>query len=92
MTDKEDNKEELEELIYEGRISGVFHGFRNHDSIFKFSGGSAWRQIEYLFEYHHLYSPKARILKLIDKVTRRERFFIEVDGVTTRAEVKSSYA
>ena len=90
MADEDDTEQE----ICEGRLDGVFSGFRNHDNIFKILGGGAWRQDEYLFQYHHLYSPRARIIKTIDKKNEKEQmetFYIEVEGVKTRVKVKPSY-
>ena len=81
-----------EDLIYEGRIAGVFTGFRNHDTIFKLQGGISWRQVEYHFEYHYRDSPRVKIVKITNKEKHKEAFYIEVDGVKTRVEVKSSYA
>lgn len=83
--------DELEELICEGKIDGIFAGFRNHDTIFKIQGAGSWRQDEYKFEYHHLFSPKAKIVKVIKKDPHREVFYLHVDGVKTQIEVKYAY-
>lgn len=93
MADKE---KAFEECIHEGRIAGIFTGFRNYDTIFKFEGGSAWRQDEYHFEYHYLYSPKAKIIRVreetVDHKVFKEIFYIEVEGIKRRVQVKGSYA
>lgn len=81
----------IETEIYEGRIAGIFRGFRNYDTIFKFQGGTSWRQDEYHFEYHYLDSPRARITKVITAADRKEIFYIEVDGVESAVQVKASY-
>lgn len=86
-----DTLDDIEDCIYEGRIDGVFKGFRNHDTVFRFQGGANWRQDEFFFAYHYLYSPKAKIIKVIDKKNRKELFYIEVDGVKHRVLVKSAY-
>ncbi|MDP1526115.1 MAG: hypothetical protein Q8M20_09915 [Rhodocyclaceae bacterium] len=86
------NPDEVAEIVYEGRIDGVFKGFRNHDTLFKLQGGSTWRQFEYYFEYRHLFSPKITIYKIRNKSNGKEIFFMAVDGVKTMVEVKSSYA
>lgn len=82
---------DIEQVIHEGRISGVFNGFRNHSTLFKFQGGEVWRQDEYFFRYQHLSSPQARIIRAVVKKTRQELFFIEVDGGERRVAVKPAY-
>lgn len=87
-----DHEDEVEDLIYEGRLAGVFEGFRNYDTLFKFLGGSTWRQDEYLFKYHYLYSPMAKIVKVRKKKGGQvETFYIEIEGIDTRVKVKSAY-
>lgn len=91
MTEK--RKEEGKETeIYEGRIAGIFAGFRNYDTIFKFQGGSSWRQDEYFYRSHYRDSPKARIVKITRAIDHKEIFYIEIDGIDTPVEVKASYA
>lgn len=85
-------KDDIDETcVCEGRIDGVFTGYRNYDSIFKIQGGGSWRQDEYLFQYHHLYSPKAKVMKIIRKEDLKEIFYLEIEGVKTRVQVKSAY-
>ncbi len=81
-----------EAVIVEGRLSGLFKGFCNRDTCFKFIGGSIWRQCEYVYEYHHRASPKARIIRAA-KTDRRslDVFYIEIEGVKTRVKVRSNY-
>ena len=88
MADKDEAKETC---ICEGRIDGVFTGFRNHDTIFKIQGAGSWRQDEYLYRYHHLFSPKARVMKIVDEENHKEIFYLEVDGVKARVQVKYAY-
>lgn len=83
--------EGIETTIYEGKLAGIFRGFRNYDTIFKFMGGTSWRQDEYLFEYHFLDSPRARIIKIITDIDHKEIFYIEVDGVASAVQVKAAY-
>ncbi len=83
-------KDGKETEIYEGRIAGIFKGFRNYDTIFKFQGGTSWRQDEYLYEYHYLDSPRARVLKIVT-TEQKEIFYIEVDGVESAVQVKAAY-
>jgi len=83
-------KEGIETHIYEGRLDGIFKGFRNHDTIFKFQGGSSWRQDEYFYRSHHRESPRAQITKILTK-DHKEIFYIEIDGIETPVEVKASY-
>lgn len=91
MTEKK--KEEGKEAeIHEGRLAGIFTGFRNHDTIFHFQGGSSWRQDEYFYRSHYRESPRARIVKVIRKTDQKEFFYIEIDGIETPVEVKPSYA
>ena len=81
-----------EKVIVEGKLSGLFKGFCNHDTCFKFIGGSTWRQAEYVHEYHHLDSPRAKIIRAAKEHKGIiDTFYIEVQGVKTRVKVKSSY-
>lgn len=85
-------QEELEEVVVlEGKLRGVFTGFRNFDTHFKFIGGYSWRQDEYLYQYHKKDTPRAKIIRVGKKGSPEEIFYIEVDGVTTRVKVKPSY-
>ena len=81
----------LEDCVYEGRIAEIFKGFRNYDTLFKFQGGEIWRQDEYTYEYHHLFSPKAKIIRIRKRGGTKETFYIEIDGVKTRVKVKAAY-
>ena len=83
-----ESPDEIVELVEEGRIYGVFNGFRNHDTLFKLQGGHTWRQFEYHFEYHHLFSPRVRIYKIVSRKSGHEAFFLAVEGVHTVIEVK----
>ncbi len=83
--------EGIETTIYEGKLAGIFRGFRNHDTIFKFLEGTSWRQDEYFFEYHFLDSPKARITKIITNNDHKEILYIEIDGVMSAVQVKAAY-
>lgn len=86
-----DTRTERTDCICEGRIEGIFRGFRNFDTIFKFKSGESWRQNEYHTEYHHLFSPRARIIRIESKIDHSETCYIEVDGVKNRVKVKSVY-
>ena len=88
---KRKKAEGVETIICDGRIAGLFKGFRNHDTIFKFQGGSSWRQDEYLYEYHYRDSPKATITKVVTTKDRKEILYLEVDGIATPVEVKGAY-
>ncbi len=81
-----------DQVIVEGRLSGLFKGFCNRDTCFKFVGGSTWRQCDYVYEYHHIASPQAKIIRAA-KTNRRslDVFYLEVRGVKTRVQVKSNY-
>lgn len=83
--------DDTEECIYEGRLAEIFKGFRNHDTLFKVQGGGTWRQDEYKYEYHYLYTPKVRIFRVQKKGNPNEVFYLEVEGVKTRVKVKSAY-
>ena len=89
MAEKKEEGIEIE--ICEGRLSGIFKGFRNYDTIFKFQGGSSWRQDEYFYQYHFRDSPKAKITKITRTKDRKEIFYIEIDGIETPVEVKAAY-
>lgn len=39
MTGNNDDENDLEQTIFEGRLAGVFNGFRAHGTLFKFQGG-----------------------------------------------------
>ena len=80
-----------ETIIYEGRLAGIFKGFRNYDTIFRFLEGTSWRQDEYLFEYHFLDSPRAKIVKIVTNNDHKEIFYIEVAGVASPVQVKAAY-
>ena len=84
-------EEGMETDIYEGRLFGIFKGYRNYDTIFKFQGGSSWRQDEYLYRSHYLDSPNAKVVKVLTKKDRKEIFYIEVEGTETPVKVKPSY-
>lgn len=84
-------EEEVERCVHEGRIDGLFKGFKNRDTIFKIRGCGCWRQAEYVCEYHHLDSPKARIIGIMDKKLRIEFFYIEIEGIKTRVKVLRHY-
>ena len=86
-----DNDDEVEDCVSEGLLDGIFAGFRNYDTIFKIQGGGAWRQDEYLFEYHYLYSPKAKVFRVLNKKDRKETFYIQIEGIKTRVQVKYAY-
>lgn len=81
----------FEQCVSEGRLNGVFNGFRNHSTLFKFQGGAVWRQDEYFYRYYYLSSPKARILRILTKEDRRELFYIDVDGAERCVLVKPAY-
>lgn len=92
MAEKKMKEEGKETEIYEGRLTGIFTGFRNYDTIFRFQGGSSWRQDEYFFRSHYLDSPRARIVKVTRATDNKEIFYIEIHGTDTPVEVKMSYA
>ena len=81
-----------EEILLEGKLRGVFTGFRNFDTTFRFLGGGVWRQDEYLYTYHKLNSPMAKIIRVTEqRVTRKETYYIEVYSVPKRVKVRPAY-
>lgn len=81
-----------EEIVLEGKLRGVFTGFRNYDTCFRFQSGGLWRQDEYLYTYHKINSPMAKIIRVVEqRATRKESFYIEVQGVPKRVKVRPSY-
>ena len=85
------DEEVLEVCINEGHLHGIFHGYRNRDTVFKMQGGASWMQDEYLYEHHYLHSPRAKIIKLTDKATHKETFYMEVEGIKGRVRVRLAY-
>lgn len=69
-------------VVEQGQIKGSFRGFRNRDTLFEFNSGRTWKQNEYKNQYQYAYRPTARV------VQDGGRYYLEVDCMNTRVEVK----
>jgi hypothetical protein len=70
------------ESIWEGRISGDFHGYVG-GIVHELSDGSRWRQESLTCEYVYRERPKARLLR--DKSIGKT--FLDVEGTSAVVEV-----
>jgi hypothetical protein len=68
-------------VIYDGRLKGAFKGFRNRDTVFKFTNGQKWRQCVYKYHYHYAYRPAAKIIQT------GSGYVLKVDGMNDSVEV-----
>jgi hypothetical protein len=69
-------------IVAEGRLKGVFKGFRNRNTIFEFSEGPRWRQAKYKYRFHIAIMPRARV------VERAGAHFLYVEGIEEPIEVR----
>lgn len=68
-------------VVHEGTLKGAFKGFKNRETVFEFTDGTAWRQNEHKYNYSYAYMPHARI------VQRDAAYYIEVDGLADSVQV-----
>ncbi len=73
-------------IIEEGYLKGVVTGFKNKNTVFEFSKGNSWIQTEYRKNCHDAFMPHARIRDI------EGRYFIEIDGINDKVEVKRAEA
>jgi hypothetical protein len=71
-------------IIEEGPLKGVIKGFRNKETVFEFLGGNRWIQAVYRKNCHDAFMPHA-VIKDIGG-----RFYIEIDGIGDRIEVRKA--
>ena len=68
-------------IVEEGTLKSTFKGFKNRDTIFKFTNGSKWQQNEYKYHYHYAYGPHAKVIE------KPGYFVLEVDGMDDSVKV-----
>ena len=70
------------ELYTKNRIEGAFKGWTGR-GVYKLANGQVWVQQKYKYKYTHSFRPLAQIWK------DGSRFFLEVEGMKDKIEVRS---
>ena len=68
----------------QGRLKGIFKGFKNRGTTFQFYGGGKWKQMEYKYNYQYFYMPDAKV------VYEKGCYMMHVDGIDEPVEVKKT--
>ena len=68
-------------IEHDSYIDGAFKGWTGRGT-YVLVDGSAWSQVNYLYQYQYLYRPRARV------ITDRGRTYLEVEGMAERVEVR----
>jgi hypothetical protein len=72
------------EATTESRLRGEFTGW-DGETVFELDNGQKWQQARYTYRYHYAYRPRAKVYR------DGSRYYLEVDGVRDRLEVKRVY-
>jgi len=71
-------------LVRDSKIDGEFNGW-DGDNVYELIDGSKWKQRRYRYRYRYRYRPRAKVWK------DGSRYWLEVDGIDEKIEVKRVY-